>query len=135
MAPTPTHAFTPAEADEPATPRPIEIVRRGSPHRSEWLSRLVELAILCLTLIITAVFNLFIFQEMHHQTSLNRAMYDQTREHFAIQRTSSAIERFNSDQLLRARRVVDLWIATTEPPRELGSSERRIPTPASPPRS
>lgn len=119
MATTTTHAVSTDEADDPAVPRPIEIVRRGSPHRSEWLSRLVELTILCLTLVITALFNLFIFQEMHRQTALNRAMYNQTREHFAIQRTSSAIERFNSDQLLRARRVVDHWVATAEPPGDL----------------
>lgn len=63
-------------------------------------SMIVELAILALTLVITSVTGYFI--------------YYQTSRHFALQRTSDMIERFNRDELVRVRKVTDEWLRTKE---------------------
>jgi hypothetical protein len=111
-----TTRVSPEEEDASTSPKVVRIAERGSPHRSEWFSRLVELSLLCMTLTTTAVFNYFILREMRHQSEINAEVLDQTRQHFAIQRTSAAIERFNSDQLLQARHLVDAWLGTGESP-------------------
>ena len=61
---------------------------------------IVELTILSLALIITTV--------------TGAGVYYQASRHFAIQRTSYMIERFNEKELVDARDVTDQWLDTKE---------------------
>jgi hypothetical protein len=60
----------------------------------------VELAILILTFIVTAATGL--------------GFYHQATRHFAIQRTSYMIERFNTKELVDAREATDSWLDKKE---------------------
>jgi hypothetical protein len=60
----------------------------------------VELTILILTFIVTATTGL--------------GFYYQATRHFAIQRTSYMIERFNTKELVDAREATDNWLDTKE---------------------
>jgi hypothetical protein len=60
----------------------------------------LELAILAVTLIITSI--------------LGFAVFRQTTNHFAIQRTTYMIERFNQKELVDARDITDTWLRKKE---------------------
>lgn len=64
-----------------------------------------ELTILILTLIVT--------------TATGLGVYYQATRHFAIQRTSYMIERFNTKELVDAREVTDDWLDKKEDVRSL----------------
>jgi len=66
---------------------------------------ILELTILSVTLIITSVLGL--------------GVYLQTSNHFAIQRTTYMIERFNQRDLVDARGITDRWIRRKEDPKAL----------------
>jgi len=66
---------------------------------------IVELTILSLALVITTI--------------TSAGVYYQASRHFAIQRTSYMIERFNEKELVDAREVTDNWLNTKEDAKSL----------------
>lgn len=66
---------------------------------------IMELAILSATLIVTSLTGL--------------GVYIQASKHFALQRTSYMIERFNEHQLVENRYVTDKWLDTNDAPKAL----------------
>lgn len=62
--------------------------------------RLAELTVLALTFIATLM--------------IGGAVYRQTSRHFALQRSTDFMLRYNGDQLVDARYSVDAWLASGE---------------------
>lgn len=73
---------------------------RDGRSRSEAVIRMIELGVVCATFLVTLVAAI--------------AVYRQTTRHFALERSTHFIERFNGPELVTARETVDSWLKSGE---------------------